>query len=131
MKLYALTSPEAARECRSLIRLSNDCASLRWSRTLQELPDNVLEALEIIQCYAEAQLREFCAQGRLVRSLSEDEEILWHQCAKRSEALRQILGSCVILSGKESQLVQEDLVGTQKARFITEELSGGKSLVLL
>lgn len=111
--------------------LSNDCASLQWSQVIQDVPDDVSEALETIQCYTESRLGAFCAEGRLVRTLSEDEEALWHQCTKRSEIVRQILGSCVILAGKESQMVQEALAEAPEAHFITEELSGGQNLVLL
>lgn len=111
--------------------LSNDCASLQWSQVIQDVPDDVSEALETIQCYTESRLGAFCAEGRLVRTLSEDEETLWHQCTKRSGIVRQILGSCVILAGKESQMVQEALAEAPEAHFITEELSGGQNLVLL
>lgn len=131
MKLYTLKSADAAQACRQLIRLSNDCASLSWSRTIRDIPDDVLGALETVQSYAETQLEVLCAEGKLVRELSEDEETLWHQCARRSETLRRFLGSCVVLSGGEAQAVRSALAGVPEARFIVEALDSAQSLVLV
>lgn len=131
MKLYSLASSEAAQACRQLIRLSNDCASLQWSQTIRDIPDDILDALDMVKDFTESRLEAFCTEGKLVRALDEGEDALWHQCARSSETMRQILGSCVILSGKEAQEVRESLKGTKKLYFITEELRPGQSLVLL
>lgn len=131
MKLYALKSTDAAQVCRQLIRLSNDCASLQWSRTIRDLPDGVQEALETVQGFAQARLEAFCAEGDLVRELSNSEEALWHQCSKSSETLRRLLGSSVVLAGDEAQTVREALAGFPEARFIADAIDSNQSLVLI
>ena len=88
------------------------------------------DALESVQGYAEARLGDFCAEGELVRELSDSEEALWHQCSKSSEALRRIMGSSVILAGDEVQTVREALSAIPKAQFIVETLDSALSLVL-
>lgn len=131
MKLYALKCVDAAQVCRQLIRLSSDCASLKWSRSIRDLPDEVQDALETVQDYAETRLEEFCTEGELIRELSDDEETLWHQCSKRSETLRRLMGSGVILAGDEAKTVREALTEISEARFIVESLDIAQSLVLI
>lgn len=131
MKLYALDSADTARACRLLIRLSNDCASLQWSDTIRDVPDDVLDGIETVQGYAENRLSDFCAQGKFLRELTEDEESLWHQWSKSSESLRRSMGSGVVLAGEETQAVQEVLGHISKAAFLLESLSRGQNLVLI
>ena len=131
MKLYTLKSTDDALACRQLIRLSNDCASLQWSRTIRDIPDEVLEALETIQSYTETRLGDFCAEGKLIRELSDSEEALWHQCSKHSGTLRRLLGSGVVLAGDEAQTVRETLAEIPKTHFIVEALDSAQSLVLV
>ena len=131
MKLYALKNKEAAQVCRQLIRLSGDCASLRWSRAIRDIPDEVLEALETVQSYAETRLGIFCAEGKLVRELSDSEEALWHRCSRSSETLRRLLGGGVVLAGDEAETVREALADIPEARFVLEALDSAQNLVLV
>ena len=131
MKLYVLDRTDAAQTCRLLIRLGNDCASLQWSHTIRDIPEDTLEGLETVQSYAERMLEHFCAQGKLFRELTEEEESLWHQWSKNAEALRQIMGSSVVLAGKESQIVREALRNVKEAAFLLEALDGEQNLVLI
>ena len=123
MKLYALDSADTARACRLLIR--------QWSDTIRDVPDDVLDGIETVQGYAESRLSDFCAQGKFLRELTEDEESLWHQWSKSSESLRRSMGSGVVLAGEETQAVQEVLGHISKAAFLLESLSRGQNLVLI
>lgn len=131
MKLYVLDSADTAQVCRLLIRLNNDCASLQWSRTIGDIPNNVLDGFETVQSYAESKLSDFCAQGKLLRELTEDEETLWHNWSKSAETLRRSMGSGVVLAGKEAQTVREALGNISEATFILEALGSGQNLVLV
>lgn len=131
MKLYALDSVETAQACRLLIRLNNDCASLQWSDTIRGIPSDVLDGMETVQGYAETKLNDFCAQGKLLRELTDEEETLWHSWSKISETLRRSMGSGVILAGKESRMAQEALENFPEASFIIEALREGENLVLI
>lgn len=130
MKLYVLDSASAAQTCRLLIRLNNDCASIQWSNTIQNIPNDVQDGLETVQNYAESKLRDICAQGRLLQELTKEEESTWHTWSRSADSLRWSMGSGVVLAGKEAQVVRETLGNIPEASFIIEALRGGENLVL-
>ena len=131
MKLFLLKDEEAARACRQLIRLDSDCSRLQWSKSIKGIPEDVLEALETVQDFSSRRMDEICSFAVKKAELTEDQEQLLLSAFKKSEDLKKIAGSGVVLAGEEAKAVQTELCAVPELQIITDMLKLGKHLVLL
>ena len=74
MKIYLIDNENDAKQIGQLMKLNAECAKLHWSKTIKNLPSEVLSSLETLESYIEEKVYEICTEKVLVGSLSEDEE---------------------------------------------------------
>ena len=128
MRIYLLEDEKIAIECRQLIRLKSDCGRLEWSRVISSIPADVTKALSAIDSFVDEKLAEFCADNAGDYTVSEREEARIMTALRKNPALRNIVGSCVVLKS-ELQTVVELLKGVETP-ILKEALNTGKSLVI-
>ncbi|MBD5512050.1 MAG: hypothetical protein HDR08_12505, partial [Lachnospiraceae bacterium] len=60
MKIYATTNKTDAEQLRQLFILNSECVKLHWSTSINDVPENVINALETIESFVEARVCEKC-----------------------------------------------------------------------
>ena len=53
MKIYLINNENEAKQIGQLLKLNAECAKLHWSKTMPDIPANVISSLEIIESFAE------------------------------------------------------------------------------
>ena len=48
MKIYLINNENEAKQIGQLLKLNAECAKLHWSKTMPDIPANVISSLEII-----------------------------------------------------------------------------------
>lgn len=130
MNLFLLEDTNQAQICRQMILLNGECASLQWSRTIQDVPANVSEALETVQDFLKGRIEAICGTAAQTVELSEAQEQALFAAFKTSRELKELLGSGVVLAGEESEIVQRELLSVPELRAVKDALGLGKHLVL-
>lgn len=131
MKLYLVDDSDSALACVQLIRLGAECAKLQWSRTIPDVPEDVTKALTTIQEYAESKTIALCGNNSFFAELNEETEDHLLSLLKKSDVLKRIVGSSVIMAGNQSKVVLKEIKGDKKLEILTDAISSGKSVILL
>lgn len=131
MKLYLVDDSDSALACAQLIRLGAECAKLQWSRTIPDVPEDVTKALTTIQEYAESKTIALCGSNSFFAELDEETEDHLLSLFKKSDVLKRIVGSSVIMAGNQSKVVLKEIKGDKKLEILTDAISSGKSVILL
>lgn len=131
MKLYLVDDSDSALACAQLIRLGAECAKLQWSRKIPDIPEDVTKALATIQEYAESKTIAFCGNNSFFAELDEETEDHLLSLFKKSDVLKRIVGSSVIMAGNQSKVVLKEIKGDKKLEILTDAISSGKSVILL
>lgn len=131
MKLYLVDDSDSALACAQLIRLGAECAKLQWSRTIPDVPEDVTKALTTIQEYAESKTIALCGNNSFFAELDEETEDHLLSLFKKSDVLKRIVGSSVIMAGNQSKVVLKEIKGDKKLEILTDAISSGKSVILL
>lgn len=131
MKLYLVDDTDSALACAQLIRLEAECAKLQWSRTIPDVPEDVTKALTTIQEYAESKTIALCGNNSFFAELNEETEDHLLSLLKKSDVLKRIVGSSVIMAGNQSKVVLKEIKGDKKLEILTDAISSGKSVILL
>lgn len=131
MKLYLVDDTDSALACAQLIRLEAECAKLQWSRTIPDVPEDVTKALTTIQEYAESKTIALCGNNSFFAELDEETEDHLLSLLKKSDVLKRIVGSSVIMAGNQSKVVLKEIKGDKKLEILTDAISSGKSVILL
>lgn len=90
-----------------------------------------MEALETVQDFSSRRMDEICSSAVKKAELTEDQEQLLFSAFKKSEDLKKIMGSGVVLAGEEAKAVRTKLCAVPELQIITDMLKPGKHLVLL
>ena len=53
MNIYTVSDDKKARDIMQLLRLNAECARLHWSRTITDVPNDVISSLNTIEQYIE------------------------------------------------------------------------------
>lgn len=131
MKLYLVDDSDSALACAQLIRLGAECAKLQWSRKIPDIPEDVTKALATIQEYAESKTIALCGNNSFFAELDEETEDHLLSLFKKSDVLKRIVGSSVIMAGNQSKVVLKEIKGDKKLEILTDAISSGKSVILL
>lgn len=75
MKIYLINNENEAKQIGQLLKLNAECAKLHWSKTMPDIPANVISSLEIIESFVEEKVYSICNENTCVGSLTEDEGI--------------------------------------------------------
>ena len=127
MRIYITESKAEAEQLRQLFKLNSECAGLHWSRTITDVPDHVMDALETIEWFVESRVQERCES---FDELSEAEEKKVTSLIRDNPELRKSLGSGVITDGAQSEEIRNLIGSCDGASKILKALETGKNIIL-
>lgn len=130
MKIYLIDSENDAQQIRQLMKLNAECAKLHWSKTITNLPTDVLSSLETLESYVEEKVYEICTEKVLVGSLSEDEESSVMSLMRKVPELRATIGVGVVMAGAEAKSVSALLEGKAIPQSLLSSITSGKNVIL-
>ncbi len=130
MKIYLIDGENDAKQISQLLKLNAECARLHWSKTIQNLPADVLSSLETLESYIEGKVYEVCTEKTLASSLSEDDESVLMTLLRKTPELRATLGVGVVMAGEESGNVFAILEGKAAPEALLAAIKSGKNVVL-
>lgn len=130
MKIYLISDDNSAKQIAHLIKLNSECARLHWSKTIKDLSDDVLSALDVIENFSEQKIYETCNEKTLAYSLNEEEEAEIMKLIRNDPELRATLGAGVVMAGEEAKTVSGILSGKTSFEALLSALSSGKNVVL-
>ena len=130
MKIYLISDECDAVQIRQLLKLNADCAKLHWSKTIKDIPTDVISSLEIIERFVEEKVYEVCTEKTLAGSLSDDEEMTIIAFLRKTPELRSTLGVGVVMAGEEAKRVSALLEGKTTSETLLSAINSGKNVVL-
>ena len=130
MKVYLIDNENDAKQISQLMRLNAECAKLHWSKTIKNLPAEVMSSLETLESYVEEKVYEVCTEKVLVGSLNEDEESAVMSLMRKVPELRASLGVGVVMAGAEAKKVSELLEGKSVSGTLLTAIASGKNVIL-
>ena len=130
MKVYLIDNENDAKQISQLMRLNAECAKLHWSKTIKNLPAEVMSSLEALESYVEEKVYEVCTEKVLVGSLNEDEESAVMSLMRKVPELRASLGVGVVMAGAEAKKVSELLEGKSVSGTLLTAIASGKNVIL-
>ena len=130
MKVYLIDNENDAKQISQLMRLNAECAKLHWSKTIKNLPTEVMSSLETLESYVEEKVYEVCTEKVLVGSLNEDEESAVMSLMRKVPELRASLGVGVVMAGAEAKKVSELLEGKSVSGTLLTAIASGKNVIL-
>lgn len=128
MKIYTISDDNAIGNILMLIRLSGDCTSLCWSRSINNIPDDIVESIETVGDYAEIKARELCGSPK--GELTDDEESAMLKLIRENPIIKESLGTCVVRRGKQAQEVSEILKVEKGFEKIQAAIESGENVVI-
>lgn len=130
MKIYLVDNENDAKQIGQLMKLNAECAKLHWSKTIKNLPAEVLSSLETLENYIEEKVYEVCTKETLVGSLSEDEESSVMSLMRKIPELRATLGVGLIMAGAEANSVSALMEGKTVPKALLSAIASGKNVIL-
>ena len=127
MKIYTTSSKSDAEQLRQLFELNSECAKLHWSRSINDVPDNVINALETIESFVEARVCERCD---FLGELSEDSENMTIELIRNNPKLKETLGTGVITIGSQTDEVKNIIGSCEGMEEIIKALETEKNIIL-
>lgn len=128
MKIYTIKDDKTAKDILQLLKLNVECARLHWSRSISDVPSNVMGALETIEEYVESKVVGLC--GNAISELTEDEESAMFQLIKKSENMKKTLGAGVVLKGSQADEVKNTIKTEKEMNKIMEAIESGENVIL-
>lgn len=130
MKIYLISSENDAKQIGQLLKLNSECAKLHWSKTIRDLPTDVISSLETLETFVEENVYEVCTEKTLVSSLSEDEEMAIMTLLRKTPELRATLGVGVVIAGEEANKVLNIIKEENVSKALVDALASGKNVIL-
>lgn len=127
MKIYITENKSEAEQLRQLFKLNSECAGLHWSRTITDVPDHVMDALEMIELFVESRVQERC---EFFDELNEDEEEKVIDLIRDNPELKKNLGTGVITDGVQAEEVRNLIISCNGASKILKALETGENIIL-
>lgn len=130
MKIYLIDKDDVAKQLCQLLKLNAECAKLHWSRSIKDIPGEVITSLERIESFVEEKVYAFCDDTNCVGSLSGTEEAEIMSLLKKKPELRETIGTGVISVGKEAKAVSLALSNESVSKELIAAIASGKNVVL-
>jgi hypothetical protein len=128
MKIYTINDDKVAKDILQLLKLNAECARLHWSRSINNIPTNVMDSLEIIEGYVESKIVELCGSPK--SELTENEENKMFQLVRNNSTIKNTLGTGVVLRGSQAEEVIKIIMTENGMEKIREALERGDNIVL-
>ncbi len=130
MKLYLTDSIEKATLYRHLLRIKGECERLKWLKGISKLPTKVSKSSDTVQEYCEEQILLIIKSSTLFCELSEEDENLLFELYTKSDILKKYLGSCCVLTTKESSLVIKEFEKLSVNSSVRDAMKTGKNVLM-
>lgn len=130
MKIYLIENENDAKQIRQLVKLNAECAKLHWSKTIKNLPAEVLSSLETLESYVEEKVYEICTEKTLAGSLSEDEEGVLMALIRKNPELKATIGVGVVMAGEEANKIANVFMGENCIKTLVNALDSGKNVII-
>jgi hypothetical protein len=128
LKIYTINDDKEAKNILQLLNLNAECARVHWSRSINNIPTDVMEALETIEEYVESKVAELC--GSPISELTEEEENKMFQLVRNNSTIKNTLGTGVVLRGSQAEEVAK-IIRTEKGLDkIQNAIDRGENIVL-
>lgn len=128
MKIYTIKDDKEAKDILQLLKLNAECARLHWSRSIDNIPPNVMGALEVIEGYVESKVIELCGSPK--SELTEDEENEMFQLMKQNALIKDSLGTGVVLRGSQAIEVAKIIKAIKELGKIRDAIESGENVIL-
>lgn len=130
MKIYLISSESKARQVGQLLKLNSECVKLHWSKSIKDLPTEVISSLETLESFVEKKVYEVCTEETMVKSLTEEEEMSVIDLLKKIPELRTTLGTGVVMAGEVACCVAEILEKNAGAEILLPAIKSGQNVIL-
>ena len=130
MKIFLINNVNEAMQIKQLLKLNSECAKLHWSKTITDIPTNVISSLETLESFVEERVYEVCTEKTCVNSLTEDEEKAVISLLRKNSELRETLGVGVVMAGEEADRVNKLLEGKNVPKALHVAINSGRNVVL-
>lgn len=130
MKIYLIDKDDVTKQLCQLLKLNAECAKLHWSRSITDIPSEVMTSLETIESFVEDKVYVFCNDKNCVGTLSEAEEDEIMSLLRRKPELRETIGTGIISAGKEAKSVSMALSNEAVSKKLMDAIASGKNVVL-
>lgn len=130
MKIYLISNEKEAKQIRELLKLNAECAKLHWSKTISDIPTNVISSLEALESFVEEKVYAVCNERTSGGYLNEEEEAAMMALLRKNPELRATLGVGVVMAGEEAKNMSKLLEGKNVAKTLLAALNSGKNVVL-
>lgn len=128
MKIYTIKDDKKAKDMLQLLKLNAECARLHWSRSIDNIPPNVICALETVEEYVESKVIELCGFSK--SELTKDEENEMFQLMKQNSSIKDLLGSGVVLRGSQAAEAAKIIKTEKGLGKIMDAIESGDHVVL-
>lgn len=128
MNIYTVSDDKKARDIMQLLRLNAECARLHWSRTITDVPNDVISSLNTIEQYIETKVIELCDSK--VNSLGDEEERQMLDMIKKDPFIKDTLGVGVVMRGNQANELIKKIKGKNQLSKIQAALESGKHVVI-
>jgi hypothetical protein len=128
MKIYTISDDNIIKDVSLLLRLNADCTRLYWSYSINDIPNDVMGALETVGEYIKPKVRELCGSPK--GELTDDEESEMFKLIKENITLKESLGKGVVRRGKQAQEVSEILKSEKSFEKIQAAIESGENVVI-
>lgn len=129
MEIYLIDNANKAMQIRHLLKLNAECARLHWSKTVTDIPSDVISSLGIIESFIENRVYEICTNKISAITLTEDEEALILSLIKENSELKATLGTGVVLAGEEADALAKALKEKGLSEKIVKTVTSGEHVV--
>lgn len=127
MRIFVIKNVQAAKDCRQLLGLKSECAKLQWSRTINNIPQSVMNSLESVENYVDEKVEELCRKTIVEYEIDlNEEEILL--AAIKTKGLTLNLGSGVVLEDEVENVIA--LINGYDMPTVKTALENGANIVI-
>ena len=128
MKIYTVKNDIYVTDIQLLLKLNANCARLHWSRTIKDIPSNVMNALETIEGYVESKIVDLCGKEKCI--LTDEEESVMLGLIRKNDKLKDTLGIGIVMKGKQAKEVSSIIKNTKGLEKLYEALETGVNIVI-
>ena len=129
MNIYLVDNPKDVIWIRRLMQVKSQNQNLKWSYELN-LSKDVKLAAQTVMDFCEDKIYEFLDNYEIFSELTENEEDVLVLSFKKSEILKQYLGTGCVLSNNELEITLKELKQMEICPTIQKALEKGKNIVI-
>ena len=128
MNIYMVSDDKKARDIMQLLRLNAECARLHWSRTITDVPNDVISSLNTIEQYIETKVIGLCDSK--MNSLGDEEERQMLDMIKKDPFIKDTLGVGVVMRGNQANELIKKIKGKNQLSKIQAAVESGMNVVI-